>query len=202
MFKLTRFVSKLSLAQANNVHKQVATVSSNAFKSDLSLDKLYPNSKAKIFTPLPPSSNTQAFSGYVPLDQLQIRYDRSSGPGGQNVNKLETKVDMRFNVKSANWFSDAVKERLCEDFKTKINKEGFLIIKSDVTRYQQMNLADALEKLRNMIRDAEKPKTIELSPEKLEKIRRKQEKAARERLLIKRQKSETKSARQAPNVEM
>lgn len=36
-----------------------------------------------------------------------------------------------------------------------------------------MNLADALEKLRNMIRDAEKPKTIELSPEKLEKIRRK-----------------------------
>ena len=55
MFKLTRFVSKLSLAQANNVHKQVATVSSNAFKSDLSLDKLYPNSKAKIFTPLPVS---------------------------------------------------------------------------------------------------------------------------------------------------
>ena len=125
---------------------------------------------------------------------MEIRYDRSSGPGGQNVNKLETKVDMRFNVKSAKWLSDAVKERLCEDviivlnihmlvvffnrilqfqFKTKINKEGFLIIKSDVTRYQQMNLADALEKLRNMIRDAEKPKTIELSPEKLEKIRRK-----------------------------
>lgn len=55
MFKLTRFVSKLSLTQANNVHKQIATVSSNAYKSDLSLDKLYPNSKAKIFTPLPVS---------------------------------------------------------------------------------------------------------------------------------------------------
>lgn len=55
MFKLTRFVSKLSLSQTNNVYKQVATVSSNAFKSDLSLDKLYPNSKAKIFTPLPVS---------------------------------------------------------------------------------------------------------------------------------------------------
>lgn len=57
-------------------------------------------------------------------------------------------------------------------FKTKINSEGFLIIKSDMTRYQQMNLADALEKLRTMIRDAEKPKTIELSPEKLERIRK------------------------------
>jgi peptidyl-tRNA hydrolase ICT1 len=55
----------------------------------------------------------------------------------------------------------------------KINKEGFLIIKSDVTRFQQMNLADALEKLRTLIRDAEKPKQIELSPEKLEKIRKK-----------------------------
>lgn len=57
--------------------------------------------------------------------------------------------------------------------KGKINREGFLIIKSDVTRYQQMNLADALEKLRNIIREAEKPKKIELGPEKLEKIRRK-----------------------------
>jgi peptidyl-tRNA hydrolase ICT1 len=124
------------------------------------------------------------------LDQLKITYDRSSGPGGQNVNKVNTKVDLRFNVNAATWISDKVKQRLMEDvrknfncrifgftffnfqFKTKINSEGFLIIKSDVTRYQQMNLADALEKLRTMIRDAEKPKTIELSPEKLERIRK------------------------------
>lgn len=57
--------------------------------------------------------------------------------------------------------------------KGRINREGFLVIKSDVTRFQQMNLADALEKLRNIIRTAEKPKKIELAPEKLERIRRK-----------------------------
>lgn len=62
----------------------------------------------------------------------------------------------------------------CDFFqhKTKINKEGYFIIKSSVTRSQQMNLADALEKLRNLIRDLEKPVKAELSPETLEKIRR------------------------------
>lgn len=100
-------------------------------------------------------------------------------------------MDLRFNVSSATWISDAVKARFLVDVsfnckfnlidlknifnfqhKTKINKEGFMILKSDVTRYQQLNLADALEKLRNLIREAEKPTTVELSPETVEKIRR------------------------------
>jgi protein subunit release factor B len=55
------------------------------------------------------------FNGFVPLDQLKITYDRSSGPGGQNVNKVNTKVDLRFNVKEASWISEKVKERLQED---------------------------------------------------------------------------------------
>lgn len=50
-----------------------------------------------------------------------------------------------------------------------------MVLKSDVTRYQQLNLADALEKLRNLIREAEKPTTVELSPETIEKIRRRLE---------------------------
>lgn len=86
-----------------------------------------------------------------------------------------------------------------------------------------MNLADALEKLRNLIRDLEKPVKAELSPETLEKIRRRwttveyyfiilnkhnwlinfrNEKAARERLMIKRRASETKAGRQAPTVDI
>jgi len=64
-----------------------------------------------------------------------------------------------------------------------------------------MNLADALEKLRNMIRDAEKPIKIELSDQKLERIRRKQEQAAKERLLVKRHRSSTKADRAAPRVD-
>lgn len=62
-----------------------------------------------------PGVSKESFNGFIPLDQLQITYDRASGPGGQNVNKVATKVDLRFHVKNANWISDAVKEKLSVD---------------------------------------------------------------------------------------
>lgn len=55
------------------------------------------------------------FSGYIPVDELDITYSRSSGPGGQHVNRIETKVDLRFHVQSASWISDKVKERLASN---------------------------------------------------------------------------------------
>lgn len=70
-----------------------------------------------------------------------------------------------------------------------------------MTRYQQLNLADALEKLRNLIRNAEKPIKVELSPEKLESIRKSKERNARERLIEKRKRSEIKAGRQDPRAE-
>lgn len=82
-------------------------------------------------------------------------------------------------------------------YKNKINKDGYLIIKSEVTRYQHLNLADALERLRNMIRELEtalEPK--QLSPEKLAKHQRLHEKAARERLFVKRIRAQNKNDRQ------
>ena len=64
-----------------------------------------------------------------------------------------------------------------------------------------MNLADALEKLRNLIRAAEKLNKPEMSAESLEKIRKRQELAANQRLLLKRQKSGTKEGRKAPTLD-
>ncbi|KAG5675338.1 hypothetical protein PVAND_005248 [Polypedilum vanderplanki] len=196
MLKLTKLIV------SNSGVRNIRILSASCYKSDISLETLYPNSKQNIFTPSPPSLSQEKFNGYIPIDQLQISYDRASGPGGQNVNKVATKVDLRFHVQSANWIPEKAKQQLIENNKMKINKEGFLIIKSDLTRYQQMNLADALEKLRNLIREAEKPKNVELSPETLEKIRKRQEIAANQRLIQKRQKSATKEGRKEPSLDL
>lgn len=81
--------------------------------------------------------------------------------------------------------------------KNKINKDGYLIIKSDLTRSQHLNLADALEKLRTVIR-ATLVEPAEPSPESLERRRKIMLKAARERLHEKRSRSQIKQSRRAP----
>lgn len=106
------------------------------------------------------------------MNQLKITYSRSSGPGGQNVNCVDTKVDLRFHVATVDWISDDTKKLLLNEHSGRITKDGFFVIRNDVTRYQQMNLADALEKLRNIIRALEQPTDKVASPETLEKHRR------------------------------
>ncbi|XP_066139693.1 large ribosomal subunit protein mL62 [Euwallacea fornicatus] len=157
-----------------------------AYKSAISLDKLYPNSSLKLITPAKPSvAQSPDFDGYIPMDQIEISYSCSSGPGGQNVNKVNTKVDVRFHVQSAKWLSDKVKAKVLEKFQSKINKEGHLVFRSDITRSQQLNLADCLEKLRGCIRESLYERA-EPSEETQERIRKRIEKANRERLAKKR----------------
>lgn len=87
---------------------------------------------------------------------------------------------------------------ICFQYKNKINRDGYFIVRSELTRYQHLNLADALERLRNIIRDLEKEMIpTELSEEKLANIQRNHEKAARERLFIKRAKSDNRKFRDA-----
>lgn len=184
----------------SNVKKQVALCTFGrafSFKSDVSLEKLYPESKQKLFTASLISDPKAKFSGYIPLNKVEITYSASSGPGGQNVNCVNTKVDLRFQVNSATWLTEEVRTKLAEQYKNKINKDGYLIIKSDLTRSQHLNLADALEKLRTMIRATlvEKPKP---SVESFEKRRKNMLKANRERLHEKRIHSEIKQSRRAP----
>ncbi|XP_031628202.1 peptidyl-tRNA hydrolase ICT1, mitochondrial isoform X2 [Contarinia nasturtii] len=192
MFKVLRLICQQRQFSAVNAARQFS------FKSDLSPETMYPNSKQKLFTPSPPPPRADnKFNGYIPMNAVTVTYSRSSGPGGQNVNKLDTKVDLRFHVKTSEWIPEAVREKLLITHKNQINKEGYFVVKSDLTRYQHMNLADALERVRNIIRQLEEELTPkELSPEKLAKIQRQHEKSARERLFIKRQKSQVKVDRQ------
>lgn len=58
------------------------------------------------------------------MNEVSVTYSRSSGPGGQNVNKLDTKVDLRFHVESSKWIPEAVRERML----TKVIKRYHMII--------------------------------------------------------------------------
>lgn len=87
-------------ALSRSVHsfcKSAALSRGVSFKSAISLETLYPNSSLKLTTPTK-TSNKDTWNGYIPIKQLEITYSRSSGPGGQNVNKVNTKVDLRFHL--------------------------------------------------------------------------------------------------------
>ncbi|KAF3426687.1 hypothetical protein E2986_10673 [Frieseomelitta varia] len=173
-----------------------------AYKSAFSLDKLYPTSNIKLYTPtfIPEDPNAK-FNGYIPIKELEITYSRSSGAGGQHVNRTNSKVDVRLHIESAKWLAEDVRNKLLEQHKNKLSKEGHLIIKSELTRSQHLNLADALEKLRKIIWEAAKPPS-KIPPETLEMKRKQHLRAARERLFEKRKRSEIKQSRIPPVVDL
>lgn len=90
----------------------------------------------------------------VPLDRIEFAFARSSGPGGQNVNKLNTKAEIRFHVMSADWLPQQVRERLQQYQANKISKEGELIITCQEHRTQSKNKDDCIEKLKEMVAEA------------------------------------------------
>jgi len=87
----------------------------------------------------------------IPDDELVFTYARSSGAGGQNVNKVATKAVLRWNVAESPSLGEDVRARFLKKFTGRINDRGELILVSERTRYQKRNTNDCLEKLREMI---------------------------------------------------
>jgi ribosome-associated protein len=87
-------------------------------------------------------------------DELHETFVRSSGPGGQNVNKLSTAVELRFDVRHSRNLPDDVAIRLQKLAGRKLTKEGVLVIEAQSHRTQERNRADALERLITLIREA------------------------------------------------
>lgn len=90
----------------------------------------------------------------IPAADLSWTAVRSSGPGGQNVNKVASKVDLRFDVDGTSALSPEAKERLRRIAGTRIDREGRLLVTSQATRDQSRNLEDAREKLAELVRRA------------------------------------------------
>jgi len=90
----------------------------------------------------------------VPASDLKWRAVRSSGPGGQNVNKVSTKVELRFDLAQSQVLTESVKTRLHRLAASYLDAAGGLVITSQATRTQSQNLAQALEILGGLIRKA------------------------------------------------
>jgi len=89
-------------------------------------------------------------------DELTFAFTCSSGPGGQNVNKVATAAQLRFNVKNSASLPEEVRLRLLSILSKKITSQGELIIKADRHRTQERNKQDALERLIELIKGATK----------------------------------------------
>ncbi|XP_031454452.1 peptidyl-tRNA hydrolase ICT1, mitochondrial [Phasianus colchicus] len=163
------------------------------FRSAYSLDKLYPPRDGGTASD-PEEARPAALN--IPMDRVTVSYSRSSGPGGQNVNKVNTKAEVRFHLASADWIPEAVREKMASMHRNKINRAGELIVNSEESRYQMRNLAICLEKIRVMVTEAtEKPKVV--SKETAQQLIARVEKMNRERLRQKKIHSNIKQSRKA-----
>lgn len=88
----------------------------------------------------------------IPATDLKFRYARSSGPGGQNVNKVATKAELRFDYRRSNALSASQKARLQRRYPGHITLTGEFVVASDGSRSRKQNEHDALRRLAAMLR--------------------------------------------------
>lgn len=87
----------------------------------------------------------------IPQDELDFTYARSSGKGGQNVNKVSSKAVLRWNPQTSRAMPAPVRARFFARYSSKLTTEGELIIMSDAHRDQGRNVSECIEKLKDMI---------------------------------------------------
>ena len=87
----------------------------------------------------------------VPASALTVRAVRASGPGGQNVNKVATKIDLRVDLERIEGLSEAARARLTTLARHRVDADGRLVITSQATRNQARNLEDARDKVRALV---------------------------------------------------
>lgn len=122
----------------------------------------------------------------ITFDETELEYEfvRSSGPGGQHVNKVASAVQLRFNIGLSKSLPQSVKERLIKIGGKRVTKEGDIVIKAQSHRSQEKNRTEAISRLVTLIEKAtHKPKyRIPTKPSKAAKQRRLDQKKHRSRI--------------------
>jgi len=90
----------------------------------------------------------------IPEDELEFRFFRSGGPGGQNVNKVSTSVQLRFDARNSPSLTDPVRERLIKLAGSRATLNGEILITAVRFRTQERNRADAIERLQGLVDEA------------------------------------------------
>lgn len=120
-------------------------------------------------------------------DELEFRYIRASGPGGQKINKASTAVQLHFDANKSPSLPEDVRLRLMEIAGNRLTQSGKLIIEAGRHRTQERNRNDAIKRLVELIRGAaQKPvkriKTIPTAASRLQRLERKRRQSEKKRL--------------------
>ena len=130
----------------------------------------------------------------VPAHALHVRAVRASGPGGQNVNKVATKIDLRVDLDAVEGLSADARARLQWLARHRLDAEGRLVVTSQLTRNQARNLEDARDKVRDLVAAA-------LVRPRARRASRPTAASRERRLTVKKQRSSVKRLRGRPGID-